>query len=104
MPKPDDEGDGKKKKKKQPKKAPARKKDEPPPKPIKWADAPNKPEPQTLDLVRQARKEMIDNVFPCNIRGEHCNSGVAPCLIKEVFFPPDAPHEIATLIESAIVY
>lgn len=47
---------------------------------------------------------MIDNVFPCNIRGEHCNSGVAPCLIKEVFFPPDAPHEIATLIESAIVY
>ena len=47
---------------------------------------------------------MIDNVFPNNIRGEHCNSGVAPCLIKEVFFPPEAPHEIATLIESAIVY
>jgi hypothetical protein len=31
---------------------PARKKDEPPPKPIKWAEAPAKPEPVTLDLVR----------------------------------------------------
>lgn len=33
-----------------------------------------------------------------------CNSGVAPCVIKEVYYPPDAPHDIATLIESAIVY
>ena len=27
-----------------------------------------------------------------------------PSLIKEVYFPPDAPSEIATLIESALVY
>lgn len=47
---------------------------------------------------------MVTNVFPNNIRGDQCNSGVAPCIIKEVFFPPDAPHDIATLIESAIVY
>lgn len=33
-----------------------------------------------------------------------CNAGVAPCIIKEVYYPPDASHEIATLIESAIVY
>jgi len=104
MPKPEDEEDKKKKKKKQPKKMPARKKDEPPPKPVKWADAPTLPEPQTLDLVKQARKDMLENVFPSNIRGEQCNSGVAPCLIKEVFYPPDAPHEVATLVESAIVY
>jgi hypothetical protein len=47
---------------------------------------------------------MIENIFPNNIRGSQCNSGVAPCLIKEVFFPPEAPHEVATLIESALVY
>jgi len=47
---------------------------------------------------------MIENIFPNNIRGAFCNSGVAPCIIKEVFFPPEAPHEIATLIESALVY
>ena len=103
MPKKDDEDDSKKKKKAQ-KKPPQRKKDEPPPKPVKWADEPKKPEPSTLDLIRQARHDLVDNVFPCNIRGEQCNSGVAPCIIKEVFFPPEAPHEIATLIESAIVY
>ena len=49
---------------------PARKKDEPPPKPIKWADAPFKPEPVTNDLMKQARKDMSENIFPCNIRGE----------------------------------
>lgn len=27
-----------------------------------------------------------------------------PNIIKEVFFPPEAPHEVATLIESALVY
>ena len=27
-----------------------------------------------------------------------------PHIIKEVFFPPEAPHEVATLIESALVY
>jgi hypothetical protein len=47
---------------------------------------------------------MDENTFPMNIRQENCNSGVAPCIIKEVFFPPEAPHEVATLIESAIVY
>jgi hypothetical protein len=57
-----------------------------------------------LDLVRTAKNDLVSNVFPSNIRGEQCNSGVAPCIIKEVYFPPDAHHEIATLIESAIVY
>ena len=27
-----------------------------------------------------------------------------PSIIKEVFFPPEAPHEVATLIESSLVY
>ena len=99
----EDDADGKKKKK-QVKKAQVRKKDEAPPKPIKWAEAPGLPEPVTLDIIRKARKDIVENLFPSNIRGEMCNSGVAPCIIKEVYFPPDAPHDIATLIESAIVY
>lgn len=70
MPKPEDEEDKKKKKKKQPKKPPQRKKDEPPPKPTKWADEPQKPGPVTLDLIRDARKDLVDNIFPNNIRGE----------------------------------
>lgn len=47
---------------------------------------------------------MAENIFPSNIRGSQSNAGVAPCIIKEVFFPPEAPKEIATLIESAFVY
>jgi hypothetical protein len=39
-----------------------------------------------------------------NIRGDQGNPGVAPCLIKEVYFPPESPCEVATLIESALVY
>ena len=25
-------------------------------------------------------------------------------MIKEVFFPPEAPHDVSTLMESALVY
>jgi hypothetical protein len=103
MPKKDDD-DAKGKKKKQAKKAPARKKDEPPPKPVKWAPPPSVAEPGTLEIIRNAKNELMENIFPSNIRGEHANAGVAPTIIKEVYYPPDAPQEIATLIESGIVY
>lgn len=102
MPKEDDKVD--KKKKNAPKKAPQRKKDEPPPKPIKWAGPPEKTPLQTVQLMQQAKKNIVENVFPSNSRGQSCHSGVAPVIIKEVFFPPVAPPEIATLIESALVY
>lgn len=36
--------------------------------------------------------------------GDQQNPGIMPSIIKEVFFPPDAPQEVATLIESALVY
>jgi hypothetical protein len=105
MPKPEDEdGDGKKKKKKQPKKAAKLKKDEKPPPETKWAPEPGPLPLDTRKVVQMAEKDIMENVFPQNIRGEQCNSGVAPCIIKEVFFPPTATHEIATLIESALVY
>ena len=99
-----DDDDAKKKKKKKEKKQAQRKKDEPPPKPVKWADAPQKPELNTVELIRNVTRDLTSNVFPNNIRGDQCNSGVAPCIIREVFFPPESPHEIATLVESAIVY
>jgi hypothetical protein len=38
------------------------------------------------------------------LRGDQGNPGVTPCIIKEVYFPPEAPSEVATLIESALVY
>ena len=69
MPKKDDE-EGGKKKKKAAKKAPARKKDEPPPKPVKWAPPPGQPELVSLDLVRKAKQDLMENIFPNNIRGE----------------------------------
>ena len=47
---------------------------------------------------------MKENIFPMNIRQEHCNPGVLPTIIKEVYFPPDAPMEVATLMESSLVY
>jgi tetratricopeptide (TPR) repeat protein len=47
---------------------------------------------------------MAENIFPLNIRGDQGNPGVAPCIIKEVYFPPESPQEVATLVESALVY
>lgn len=62
------EDDGKKKKKAA--KAPARKKDEKPPKPIKW-DGPAKPhQPDTMELLRMASKDMAENCFPMSLRGD----------------------------------
>jgi hypothetical protein len=66
MPKKDDD-DAKGKKKKQAKKAPARKKDEPPPKPVKWAPPPSVAEPGTLEIIRNAKNELMENIFPSNI-------------------------------------
>jgi hypothetical protein len=102
MPKEKKEDD--KKKKKAAKKAPKAKKGEKPPPPLRWADVPEPSGPTTLDLIRKATKDVNDNIFPQNIRGEHCNPGVMPTIIKEVFFPPDAPMEVATLMESSLVY
>ena len=47
---------------------------------------------------------MQENVFPMSLKGDQQNSQIMPSVIKEVFFPPEAPHEVATLIESALVY
>jgi len=53
---------------------------------------------------------MKASVFPQNIREEQCNPGIMPNVIKEVFMPPSVPrdiesrNEIATRIESALVY
>ena len=47
---------------------------------------------------------MSENVFPMQAMGDQQNPGIMPSIIKEVFFPPDAPQEVATLIESALVY
>ena len=98
-----DEDEDKGKKKAKPKKPPQKSK-EAPPKPIKWADSGPKPIKQGIHYIDDARKNLAENVFPLNIRGTQGNPGIAPCIIKEVYFPPEAPYEVATLIESALVY
>lgn len=97
------EDDGKKKKNKAAK-APARKKDDKPKKPVKWAGPPQPEQPDTMELLNKASREMQENVFPMHLRGDQQNPAIMPSVIKEVFFPPEAPHEVATLIESALVY
>lgn len=63
------EDDGKKGKPKA-NKAPARKKDEKPKKPTKW-DGPAKPhQPDTMELLNDAWKEMQTSVFPMHLRGD----------------------------------
>ena len=47
---------------------------------------------------------MNENIFPECLRGDQQASGIMPSIIKEVYFPPEAPPEVATLIESALVY
>jgi hypothetical protein len=99
MPKPEDK-EGKKKKEKKA----GGKKDGPPPKPIKWADGPPVYVKNTYHFMREAQQDLAENIFPLNIRGDQGNPGIAPCIIKEVYFPPDSPPEVATLVESALVY
>jgi hypothetical protein len=57
-----------------------------------------------MELLNMAAKDMQESAFPMHLRGAQCNPGIMPSIIKEVFFPPAAPHEVATLIESALVY
>lgn len=104
LPKPED--DGKDKKKPQPKrKPPNRKKDEKPKKIYKYEDYPPKaPEPSNLVHFNEFNDDMYAKTFPKHYNAAQCNSGVGPCIIKEVLFPPQAPQEVATLIESALVY
>ena len=99
-PRPED----KDKKKKAAAKAAPRKKDEKPKKPTKWADPPKPDQPDTYKLLSQAAKDMQENIFPMSLKGDQMNPSIMPSIIKEVFFPPEAPHEVATLIESALVY
>ena len=115
--------DDKKKKKAAAKKPPQRKKDEKPPPVMRWADPPTADPPTTLELMREVEKDLDERIFPANIRMDQCNPGIMPVIIKEVFFPPDTSldrvdpttgkedkertkqlQEIATLIESSIVY
>ena len=88
------------------KKAPPKKagKDEKPPKPIKWAADKGPTPATTLDLIRSVVIDINESIFPRNIRQDHQNPGIMPTIIKEVFMPPDAPCEVATLIESSLVY
>ena len=63
-----------------------------------------KPEPDNLEHFNNLRDEMATNVFSNHYSASQCNPGVGPCIIKEVLFPPEAPQEFATMIESALVY
>lgn len=97
-PKPEDDGSKKKKAKK------AGKKDGPPPKVIKWEEGPRKEYPYMLDHAKLQRESLVENTFPISIKGAQGNPGIAPVVIKEVYFPPESPTEVATLIESGLVY
>ena len=57
-----------------------------------------------VDYAKKERQSLVENTFPVNIKGAQGNSGIAPAVIKEVYFPPESPTEVATLIESGLVY
>lgn len=104
LPKPE-VNDKDKKKKPPPKRKPQKKKDEKPKKIYPYSQyPPPPPEPSNLDHFNVLRSEMASSTFPRHYNSIHSNSGVGPCIIKEVLFPPMAPQEFATLIESALVY
>jgi tetratricopeptide (TPR) repeat protein len=77
---------------------------EAPPKPIKFAPKPEPYPDATLKAVREYIKSSEEPVIKQCTKNKLCNSHVAACLIKEVYFPPEAPLQVATLIESANVY
>lgn len=57
-----------------------------------------------VDHMNEQRKALVENTFPISIKGAQGNPGIAPAVIKEVYFPPESPTEVATLIESGLVY
>jgi tetratricopeptide (TPR) repeat protein len=82
-----------------------RNKDEVPKKIYPYEEFPPKPLPPTnIVHVDEFTSELNSNTFPSHYCASQCNSGVGPCIIKEVLFPPTAPQEFSTLIESALVY
>lgn len=85
-------------------KKPMLRRGEAPPKPIKFAPKPEPYPDATLKAVRNYIKSSEEPVIKQCTKNKLCNSYVAACLIKEVYFPPEAPLPVATLIESANVY
>lgn len=57
-----------------------------------------------IDHVKKEREGLVENTFPISIKGCQGNPGIAPVIIKEVYFPPESPSEVATLVESGLVY
>lgn len=94
----------KKKQSKAPRAKASIRRNEAPPKPIKWAEMPSKSGAASDVHFREKRKQLMSSTFPNYFKASHCNPGVGPCIIKEVLFPPEAPSEIATFLESANVY
>jgi hypothetical protein len=41
--------------------------------------------------MKQAEREMEESIFPMSLKGSAQNPGIMPAIIKEVFFPPQAP-------------
>ena len=77
---------------------------EAPPKPIKFADKPQPYPDATLQAIRTQAKAASTSVIQQSSKNKLGSSHVAACVIKEVYFPPEAPLPVATLIESANVY
>jgi hypothetical protein len=50
------------------------------------------------------KNHLSEPVFRNTVKQELSNPGVQPYLIREIYLPPDAPMEVSTLIESAMVY
>ena len=102
--KPKSKDDDKKKKKAPPKRKAMRRSNEPPPKPIKWGAKPEPQPPSSYEIFKTEKENMEKPVFPNYSKNAFGNSFVAPCIIKEVLFPPDAPPDVASLLESANTY
>jgi len=77
---------------------------EAPPKPIKFAEKPKPYPAATLEAVRSYTKEAATSIIQQSTKVRVGTSYVAACIIKEVYFPPEAPINVSTLIESANVY
>ena len=103
MPKKDD--DKKKKPKKQKLKLPKKKKGEKAPTIYPYAEyPPRKAEDGAKTRADNLMEEMEQPIFENKIVEEHCNPGVMPTIIKEIYYPPKSSEQVATLVESAIVY
>lgn len=76
---------------------------------VKFASMPGRftsstPERPRYESFAEMRKNLNGSIYPETAKQMLSNPAIQPCLIREIFMPPNAPPMVTSLIESSFVY